>query len=314
MRRGPATGPRRPAVEATETTVPGSPVSEKVLVAADGSRQHLAYHDDKLNVDCSFRLMADGFTRCVPSASQGPVMYADATCTKPLVVNDFTSGYPGGCGTPGHTAANVWLEPSPKLCGGLSNVYSLRQYEGTSNGASLFSIPNEGEVQNVGQPDPATCRSSGTLSSNGSYVRAIAQNLTQSLPTTARVSAGGDRLRPAFVLPPTLETLVPGWHDTMNDVDCAFMLATDGKMRCLPIASQAAILFTDDACKSPSRVAVLTEPSCIGAHHPPPASLRSVPGRATSAAFRSRRAPASARSSRRRKARSTLPRSTPRSS
>lgn len=252
-------------VEATETVVGGSPVSEKVLIAADGARQHLAYRDDKLNVDCTFRLMADGITRCVASASQGPVMYGDATCTKPLVVNDYSQpGYPGGCATTGQTAANLWLEPSPRQCGGLSNVYSLRQYEGTSDGASLFSIPNEGESQSGGLADPSTCRSSGTLSSNGSYVRAIAQNLTQSLPTTARVSPGGDRLRPAFVLPPTLETLVPGWHDSMTDVDCVFTLATDGKMRCLPIASQAAILFTDDACKSPSRVAVLTEPSCIG--------------------------------------------------
>ena len=254
-------------VEATETLVAGSPVSEKVLVAADGARQHLVYHDDKLNVDCTFRLMADGITRCVASASQGPVMYGDASCTKPLVVNDYTQGYPGGCTPTGQkTAANLWLEPSPRQCGGLSNVYSLSQYEGSSDGASLYSIPNEGEVQNVGQADPSTCRSRGTLSSNGSYVRAIAQNVTQSLPTTARVGPGGDRLRPAFVLPPTLETLVPGWHDSMNDVDCVFTLATDGKTRCLPIASQAAILFTDDACKSPSRVAVLTEPSCIGVH------------------------------------------------
>jgi hypothetical protein len=252
-------------VEATETVVAGSPVSEKVLVAADGSRQHLAYRDDKLNVDCTFRLMADGITRCVASASEGPVMYGDEACTKALVVNDYSQpGYPGGCTTAGQTAANLWLEPSPRQCGGLSNVYSLRQYEGTSDGASLFAIPNDGESQSGGLVDTSTCRSSGTLRSNGSYVRAIAQNLTLSLPTTARVSPGGDRLRPALVLPPTLETLVPGWHDTMNDVDCVFTLATDGKTRCLPVAAQAAILFTDDACKSPSRVAVLTEPSCIG--------------------------------------------------
>ena len=50
-------------VEATETIVAGSPVSEKVLVSADGARQHLTYRDDKLNVDCTFRLMADGVTR-----------------------------------------------------------------------------------------------------------------------------------------------------------------------------------------------------------------------------------------------------------
>ncbi|MDB4982947.1 MAG: hypothetical protein JWM82_3699, partial [Myxococcales bacterium] len=118
-------------VEATETVVAGSPVSEKVLVATDGARQHLAYRDDKLNVDCTFRLMADGVTRCVPAASQGQVMYGDGSCTTPLVVNDYSyGGYPGGCTTNGQTAANLWLEPSPRQCGGLSNVYSLRQYEG----------------------------------------------------------------------------------------------------------------------------------------------------------------------------------------
>ena len=164
-----------------------------------------------------------------------------------------------------------------------------------------------------------SCQSSGTLGNGSTNYRTVGDVLNTSLPSTPRVSSGSDRLVPALVWPPAAETLVPGWHDTMNDVDCTFTLAADGKMRCLPTASTATILFTDDACKSPSVVAVLSDPSCIGLRryarggeqHVPAdhAHLRArQPTCATSRTSRSKRPRASAARSPRRWARSTRPR------
>lgn len=38
-----------------------------------------------------------------------------------------------------------------------------------------------------------------------------------------------------------------GWHDALMDLDCDFALATDGRMRCLPVAQLATPGFFSDA-------------------------------------------------------------------
>jgi hypothetical protein len=257
-------------VEGTEMVVAGSPVSEKVLVATDGARQHLGYRDEKLGADCSYRLMSDGVTRCVPGAQQGQVYYADGACTRPLAVNDYSNSG-GGCNTTPSDAvlSNVWLEPSPSVCGGIKNVYRVGTYSDRLAGANIFQLTNQdstGSSGSPGSPGAVTpgCSMSGTISSGSNNYRTIGDNLNGSLPTTPRVSNGSDRLVAALVWPPAADGLAPGWHDTMSDVDCTFALTADGKMRCLPVASAATILFTDDACKSPTLIAVLSDPSCIG--------------------------------------------------
>lgn len=253
-------------VEASETNVPGTTVTERVLVATDGARQHVGFRDDKLGTNCSFQLISDGFTRCVPEATAGPVLYGDSDCTRPLLVNDYTSQQ-GGCTTKAPT--NNWLEPPNETCSGLRAVYSLRDYSGPAAGDGYdvydWQTSNPGSSPSATGP-VTTCTSGGTLASgNSTNRRAIAANITTSLPHVPRVSTGSGRLVPAFVWPAGLETtLVPGWHDTERDVDCTFTLASDGKMRCLPVTATATLFFTDDKCKSASLVAVQNEPDCIG--------------------------------------------------
>ena len=259
-------------VEATEMTIPGPIVSEKILVTPDGAKQHLSFRDDKLDAECTFALMADGVTRCVPNAMEAPVYYGDSNCTKPFAVNDYSNNG-GPCTAPGSSArsTNLWLEPSDSQCGGIKNVFRLGTYDSTASGTSVFQwqmeYPSGGGGGGLpGTTPQATCSSAGQLGINNNNYRLITDTLNTSLPTTARVGSGTDRLVPAFIWPPGSEMLVAGWHDTMNDVDCTFTLASDGKMRCLPVASTGAILFTDGTCTSPGRVAVLSDPSCIGVH------------------------------------------------
>ena len=249
-------------VEGTEMVVPGPIVSEKIIVTADGAKQHLAFRDDKLGIECTFALMADGMTRCVPAAMEAPVLYSDASCSKAFAVNDYSNS--GACSPSGAAAitANLWLEPSESQCGGIRNVFRLGTYDGTATGTSIYQW--QFQSQGGSFPPQTTCSTAGQLGNYSSSFRLITDTLNASLPMTGRVGSGSDRLVPAFVWPPGSGTLVPGWHDTMNDVDCTFTLASDGKTRCLPVASTGAILFTDGTCTSPGRVAVLSDPSCIG--------------------------------------------------
>ena len=248
-------------VEATETVIEGVPVSEKVLVATDGARQHLSFQDTTRHADCTFQLMGDGVTRCLPEAPTGPVYYSDAECAKPALVNY----YPGSMPCAKSTETNLWIASSLETCGGRRAVYSLIDYTGPGpdGNSEIYQYSN-----NSGpgpSATPATCSSAGSIgpgSSTGRY--AINRDVTASFPATTRVSGAGSRLVPALVWPASGETLTPGWHDTERDVDCTFAVATDGKMRCLPVASTAALFFTDGSCKSPTLTAALNQPSCIG--------------------------------------------------
>lgn len=257
-------------VSAVETVVPGDPIAEKVLVASDGARQHLGFRIEPLDVDCTFQLMPDGFTRCVPEAPTGPVTFKDASCTQALLVTDNQRG--GPCAK--KPASKFWREPSIGICAGARAVYSLRESEGgdvAPYDSELYS-PSLSSSGSSSGPASVTCRSIGSNSSGGTYPgqRAIEADVTASLPTTARVSSGGERLVPALVaIPPTTTNPAPdgltlGWHDKNHDADCTFTLATDGKVRCLPTGAVATIFFTDDKCTSPSRVAVLGEVPCAG--------------------------------------------------
>ena len=132
----------------------------------------------------------------------------------------------------------------------------------------VYSWQNDYSGPSPGKPT-LTCRSSGSTN-NGGYRsqsrRSIASNLTASLASVPRVGSGSARLVPTYVWPAgPSSVLVPGWHDNERDTDCTFALASDGKTRCLPVAAKASVFFTDDACKSTSRVAVPAETECIGA-------------------------------------------------
>lgn len=285
----PASGPAPPSIVipgevipwtafvlAEETTVPaGEGLSERVLVAADGARQHLGYHDDALDADCAFELTASGVTRCVPSGASGSVYYADGACEKPSVVTDYTGSSP--CTT--DTRLFVDRTTSPSSCAPVRGVYELRERTSSANasdGSTYYAF---------GPGDPQACGESSLESGYGSTyrVREISSDLTASLPSTPRIGSGSGRLVPALVAqtsaaPTTLPTngsrsasgspgggaLEPGWHDTERDVDCSFALASDGKLRCLPTGGNATLFTTDDACKATTRVAVV-ERWCSGA-------------------------------------------------
>lgn len=241
-------------VEAVETVIPGASLSERILVASDGARQHLGFRIASLDAECTFQLMSDGQTRCVPVGTVGPVSYSDAACTKAAFVYDSRNGPCAG-------TTKLWLhaERSAAACNGIRAVYSLRDLSVNPSGTYLESSTSPGS--------PPTCLWSD-LSGGYGPRRAIDVDLTPSLPTRPRYGQASGRLVPALVAQPGTQTLARGWHDTERGVDCTFTLASDGKLRCLPTGASAKVFFTDSACKSPSRVLVPTQSACVRASSP----------------------------------------------
>jgi hypothetical protein len=258
------------ATEATEPITPADSVAEKVLVASDGARQHLGFRIESLDVDCTFQLMPDGVTRCIPEAIAGPVFYTDASCTRPSFVTDYGSS--GPCAKP---RTRFWLEPSMLSCAAARAIYSLR--DGTGGDVAPYDdvytptlVSSSTGTGTGSATDSVTCTS--TRGGSGAYDarRVIDANVTSSLPTRPHVGSGGGRLVPALVSTPATAAnpapaaLALGWHDNDRDADCTFILASDGKLRCLPTGAAATIFFTDAKCSSPSVVAVTGEVSCAG--------------------------------------------------
>lgn len=97
----------------------------------------------------------------------------------------------------------------------------------------------------------------------------------------APLFASGDRLRAHVVDGGEGAVLFEGWFDSELGADCEFRVATDGALRCLPLAGEARygltasdVVFRDAACTQPVRV--------FRSEAPPPASFTGEPGASTS--------------------------------
>lgn len=249
-------------VYAVSTPAPGTNgLGEALLVADDGARQHASFRTDKLDDECTFEIMADGVTRCVPQGGRGPAFYSDDACTTPAAAFTYDNQ---PCIAP---VKSRWLEVAPTPTGTTCNeVRAVYPFDDSSQG--IGDTPDVyAYYPGSGIGGDGTCTLQRSYGSQGTR-HAFGPDLTPTLPVATRVNARNGRLSPALVSADGTRTLTPGWHDNERNVDCTFMLATDGKMRCLPSATQAKLFFTDDACKSPTQIAVPTAASCTGTDSP----------------------------------------------
>ena len=247
-------------VDAEATLIALDGLSEKILAASDGARQHLGYRLTELDADCTFQTMADGVTRCVPAGTNGQAFYKDASCTEGSWLNDYSSMSGSSC--PGAGDKGFWLarDPETAACSGIRAVHALSSFTGDASDAYVRSQSGTG---------PATCeavQSSGGYAGQGSTRRKIDADVTSSLPVRPRIEAGSGRLVGALVTQDGTAALAHGWHDVERDTDCSFALATDGKMRCLPTGAKATVFTLDAACKSAAKVAVGDGTPCRSTH------------------------------------------------
>jgi hypothetical protein len=234
--------------EGVSTPAPGDGLVETLLVTADGARQHEGFRATNFDADCTFQVMTDGVTRCVPDAISGEVLFSDDACTTPSATFVYSTS---PCS---RAATNRFLEPDPsnQICGAIRAIYDLLPASAASgNPGDLYVVPMGG-----------TCTFRQSSGGQGDR-RDLGANLTPTLPVAARIGGGSGRLVPALVPAAGSVALDLGWHDRDRNVDCGFKLASDGKMRCLPSSAEATIFSIDGACASPSHVAVPSKAACV---------------------------------------------------
>ncbi|MBX3192130.1 MAG: hypothetical protein KF819_34395 [Labilithrix sp.] len=225
-------------VDAEVATFAAGDVAERVAVASDGARQHLGFRIDSLDADCTFQVMADGVTRCVPTAFSVQLLYADSACTKAVAVLESSTSCP---------STRVFRDRGLDLaCDGARAIFGVAP-ETDGPAEESFFVPNSSSM---------TCTTFNTRFS-GHTVRHLT-NITASLPSAARRGVGEGRLVPALVEGARSADLVRGYHDVERSVDCTFTRAADGKLRCLPTGPEARLFFADPSCRSPGRLAAFT--------------------------------------------------------
>jgi hypothetical protein len=257
-----ATGDQVPPsafVDATETTEQGDGLVERYRLASDGAREHVGWALGKLGVDCTFQVMKDGATRCVPiQDGNGTELYTDPSCQESSLVQlpYYGGPYPGCPGGAQPAVPKAWVrrDVTAGTCEPASDVAEIGdKYVGT-----IYQKYMSG-------PSATTC----SLRPGSSTPTVYRLGSPIALPGMTRVSGGPARLVPALVAQVDAQAttgvsrdLVRGWHDNERDADCTFATASDGKIRCLPVSSPATIFFGDASCQGPARFAGFGGPTC----------------------------------------------------
>ncbi len=79
-----------------DSAASGTRLHAKTLVASDGARTFLGWHDTMLDTDCAFATASDLQLRCLPGITLDPtlqatIVYSDAACTKGVALSLLTS-------------------------------------------------------------------------------------------------------------------------------------------------------------------------------------------------------------------------------
>jgi hypothetical protein len=69
--------------------------------------------------------------------------------------------------------------------------------------------------------------------------------------TNAEANLSGTRLKVNFISGVDGSQVITGMHDSQRNEDCAFTIAADGVLRCLPSGSYSVGVYTDAGCAQP---------------------------------------------------------------
>ena len=141
----------------------GSRIKQKVLMTPDGAKVFQNSYDTQLNIDCTFRLAADGQLRCLPYlnvAYDFGSYFADSNCTVPVAL------YYASCGAPSYIIAQLSstcpTNPSSRVFSTGSLVTSFYTKGGTT--CSGPSTSPAYQFYTEGAEQPATSFQSATAS------------------------------------------------------------------------------------------------------------------------------------------------------
>jgi hypothetical protein len=206
--------------------VSGTRLRARYLQAADGTTAQTILHDNVLDTDCSFELMENGVTRCVPT-NMTYVVFADAQCKVPVAERSC--------------AAAKWARYSDESG---SHVYKLGAAVAKPTTIYLH------ETDENGQP---TCRPSPTPPyASETFVSAAPQADTMFVATTgqALVEAQPDlRLAGRYLVGADGSKARVGIEDTALGGTCDVLGVEGGARRCFTRAQPVSMIhFGDDQC------------------------------------------------------------------
>jgi hypothetical protein len=230
------TEPVPPALDPARL-VPTASGSRLAALWVEGSNPAVAagrvfdgFFDRQLGVRCRFARMADGSHRCLPTRSTaGAVRFLDPACSRPAQVQPANACEPPaylavrtGTGCPG--AEVLYRRAAP--------VASTELYGRDAAGAcSPLPPPAATDAAHALEEVPLT-----------SFVAATPAPWAGGRLVAERLTAEDGAVSPG------------GWRDASLGHPCAFQVAADGELRCLPadLPAVQAGLFADSQCRQPA--------------------------------------------------------------
>jgi hypothetical protein len=229
------------------------------LVGADGSATTPTerFRDEKLKVDCTFRVATDGALRCLPTAGLDNNIntFSDASCTAPLARHETK------CAGPSYVSASkTATDASGKTTDvGVRIFPIIGEYPRSGSYFTLFRVYSPPKCVEAVRLPMYTYHTLGAEMAPTEFVASTER------PTSAvhQVPLSGSRITvgPPVAGPGGATTTLPDrFRDEKLDVYCSIARASDGVLRCLPNVWSADITgaFADASCTT--RVAILYLP------------------------------------------------------
>ena len=126
----------------------------------------------------------------------------------------------------------------------------------TEGGAAGQPQPFAGRVNSSGGGAGRSSGGVGALGGSGGSadVADAGEGGATSGPSSGRYFESGTRLKPRVLRAGDLEILEDpfGWHDTVTNLPCSFLVGADGVERCYPGAGIAQLTYSDVGCTQPA--------------------------------------------------------------
>jgi hypothetical protein len=197
------------------------------IVAEDGARQRIAWHDGSLDADCAVGLAADGEMRCLPStqAKSDGQWFTDSACKNGVVT--LTGENATGAPPPFATVTEVSYDCAP-------DPTRVFRTGALVTGPLYFGLNGICTEVPAGMAEPATYALTEVLPEDmvAFERRTIGDRLQVNVLVSAEGALDAYPFSAAFTSPSDLG-FEQGLTDTQLGQRCR-LLATDGETRCLP--------------------------------------------------------------------------------
>lgn len=216
-------------VSARREKIPsGRRLSPIMIVADDGARQRVAWHDEELNVGCNVAPSGDGKMRCLPTAGGAlvlPGFFAEG-CKLILAVPTTEGVKEGDLVKAAQTAPGISLDAYYRLGAAAKKIYEI-----AADGACVESIFFTGAYPLIDELPVSRMDEFTSTSRDVNGLRA-----------TTLVDAEGTVDRSTFTL-----------TDVSTGVRCMLAPTSDGRTRCLPDTT-VNLRYADATCPAASPV------------------------------------------------------------